>query len=304
MKFSHVEDTLKHERDLAQAGLDALQAEFHQESLDARAVATTQIQGMAEIKTMQQQSGKDSVIRSQTMADIRADVLNMRAIVSNESRQATIRSEAIMTEVQKGISEAKDTSSAQVEEFERMTADFKQKLHIISDRLEAVPSMASEQLSTLQSLVEMLGDMQLGMRTGLQDPASTTISEPYLKGISRREHSEMNHDSEIEGIMKRMSHFASTMKTSRYSKKAQSVIGDIGRLLGLVMHQLSTTSPSRNELPRKRKVLCDHHYSELETAVQLQEDLARAKRVLTASERVRISNKGLYSYLILYSPTD
>ena len=179
----------------------------------------------------------------------------MKAIVSNESQKATIRSEAIMIEVQKGISEARDILFAQVEEFGRMTADFMQKLHIISDRLETVPSMASEQLSTLQNLVKMLGDMQLGVRTARQDTANNIISEPYLEGSSGRDYLEMKHDSEVEGIMKRMCHFAGTMKTSRYSKKAQSVIKDICRLLGLVIQQLSTTNPSRDELPKKRKVL-------------------------------------------------
>ena len=58
------------------------------------------------------------------------------------------------------------------------------------------------------------------------------------------------------------------------------------------MQQISARNPARNQLPRKRRLLCDHHYSELETAVHLVENMGKAKRALTASERVRIRNKG------------
>ena len=84
------------------------------------------------------------------------------------------------------------------------------------------------------------------------------------------------------------------MTTHKYSKNAQLVIEDTGRLLGLMMQELSATSPNRDDLPRKRKSLCDNDYSELETEVLLLEDLEKTKRVLTASQRVQMFNQGQY----------
>ncbi|KAM0800742.1 hypothetical protein BDR22DRAFT_232300 [Usnea florida] len=92
--------------------------------------------------------------------------------------------------------------------------------------------------------------------------------------------------------MRRICQFVRTMTTYRYSKNAQLVIEDIGSLLGLLMKQPSAINLSRDELPKKRKILCDYEYSELETDIQSTEDLAKAKRILAASERVEISNQG------------
>ena len=183
------------------------------------------------------------------------------------------------------------TSSAQIEDVRKMNAEITQKLHCISNRLEALPSIGSEQLSNLQSLVEMLGIMQLGMRTGSERPPTGSTIEASPIEFDRRNDFEADLDSETK-IIARLFHFASKMTTCRYSKEAQSVIEEVGRLLGLVMQQVKAMSPTRNELPRKRKLLCDHHYSELETAVHLVENMGKAKRALTASERVRIRNKG------------
>ena len=167
-----------------------------------------------------------------------------------------------------------------------------EKLRSISDRLEAVPSMASEQLSTLQNLIGMMSRMQLEMRSGHQEEQNSVGSQANITDIDCSRVLETVDDPEIERLMRRICHFARTMTIHRHSKNAQMVIEDIGSLLGLVMKRFSATNLSRDELPRKRKILCDYEYSELETEVESMEDLVKAKRVLTASERVRISNQG------------
>jgi len=273
--------------------LDAFQAEFHRETLNARTTATTQIQSIAEqLNTWQQQFGRAAAIGYETIGGIRTDVQDMNAIIDDKSHQASVRSEAFMTEVREGISKDTSTSSAQIGENRRMNAEYTQEIHRVRDLVEALPSIASEQLSTLQSLVKMLSEVQLGMRTGGQNPQTRTTTEASLTEHDRRNDPEMGPDSEIKKIMARLCHFADKMTACRYSREAQSVIEDIGRLLGSVMQRISVTSPSRDDLPRKRKTLCDYHYSELETAVQSMENLGKAKRVLTASQRVQISNQG------------
>jgi len=272
--------------------LDAFQAEFHRETLNARTTATTQIQSIAEqLNTWQQQFGRAAAIGYETIGGIRTDVQDMNAIIDDKSHQASVRSEAFMTEVREGISKATSTSSAQIEENRRMNAEVTQEIHRVCDLLEALPSIASEQLSTLQSLVKMLSEMQLGMRTGDQKSQISTTTEASLTEHDRQNGFEMGPDSETKKIMARLCRFSDKMTACRYSREAQSVIEDIGRLLGLVIY-ISVMSPSRDDLPRKRKTLCDYHYSELERAVQSMENLGKAKRVLTAFQRVQISNQG------------
>ena len=87
-------------------------------------------------------------------------------MVYNTSYQTASRSEASMREIRGGISEVTNSASAQMEEVGLMKAEVMQKLQSISDRLEVVPNIASEQLSTLQSLVKMMSDMKLAMRAG------------------------------------------------------------------------------------------------------------------------------------------
>lgn len=202
-----------------------------------------------------------------------------------------------MTEVRGGISEATNSASAQIEEARRMNVEVMQELHSISDRMEAVPSMANEQLSTLQSLVGMMSGMQLGMRTGIQSSPRATTDETYSNDNHGNNESQRIHHAEFDEIVARICHSAATMITCSYSKDAQRIIEDIGRLLGLMMQQISATSPSRDDLLRKRKFLCDYDYSELETEVQSREDLAKAKRILTASGRVRIAERGPNTFI-------
>ena len=291
VRYDQIEEILRDQRALAQVGLDAFRAEFHQESLDARVAATTQIQGIADIKTEQQQFGEAIAVGYERIADIQADVQNLRATVYDRSHQASLQSEAFMTDVRSGISEV-SSASGQVEAVGRMNIEVVEKLCSIADRLEIVPNMASEQLSTLQNLIGMISGMQLERRSGRQEEQNTIRDEANLTEIDRSRDLIAVDYSEIERIMRRIDDFACTMTTHRTSKNAQSVIEDIGRLLGLGMQYSGATSLSRDDLPKKRKTLCDYHYSELETEVQTREDLTKAKRVLTASERVRISNKG------------
>ena len=98
-RFSHIEEILRDQRALARVGLDAFQAEFHQESLDARVAATTQIQGIADIQTEQQQLGEAITVGHERIADIQADVQDLRATVDDRSYQASLQSEAFMTDV-------------------------------------------------------------------------------------------------------------------------------------------------------------------------------------------------------------
>lgn len=197
-----------------------------------------------------------------------------------------------MTEVREGMSESINTSVAQIEEVRRMKAGVTHGLHSISDRLRGIPSIASEQLSTLQSLVDMLSRMHLEMRPGDQKSLKKPISGEYFTATDRCNDMDLSSDSEIKEILARIYHFADKVTTCRYSKEAQSVIEDTGRLLGLVTQHLSATSPSRDELTRKRKIPSDYHYSELETAVQSMENLEKTKRVLAAAPGVRVSNQG------------
>ena len=253
VRFDQTVEFFREQRALPQAGWNAFQAEFHRESIDARVAAATQIQGIADIKTGQQQFGEAITVGYERIADIRADVQNLRA---------------------------------------RM--EVMENFRSISDRLEAEPSMTSEQSSNLQNLVGMLSGVQLETRSGRQEEPECVGSQANFTVIGSTIYLEMINDPEIERMMGKICHFTSTRTRigAMHSKNAQSLIEDIGRLLGLVMQYSRATSLSRDELPRKRKKLCDYEYSQLETVVQTREDLAKAKRVLTASERVRISNKG------------
>ena len=296
-QLSRIEEALRDQRTLAQASFGALQAEAQKESLEARAATTTQIHGIAEINKQQQQFERAAAIRDENLANIPTDVHNMGAAIDYESQLANIRSKAFLTEIRKGFSNAMTALSAQSNENIRMNAEVTQELQSISDRFEALPSAGSEQLSSIQSLVQsvavMLGDMQLEMRTRSQKPSNSMTTEPCLADNASRINLQTNPDSEIDGIMARVCHFAGKITTCKYSKEAQSVIEDLGSLLGLVMQQISATSPRRDELPRKRKILCDYHYFKLETAVQSMENLRKAKRALTSSDRVRTSSQRL-----------
>ena len=294
--MSDIEDVLRVHRDLAQASFGALQAEVQLGSLEARAATTTQIHRIAEMNEQQQQFERAAATRYENIAGIPTDVHSMRAAIDYESRLATVRSEAFLTEVRKGFSNTTAALAAQYKEDTRMNAEVTQELHSISQRLEALPSVGSEQLSSMQTLVqsvaEMLGDMQLEMRTRRQTSPTSMTTEACLTENDRCIDLQMGPNSEINRTMARVCHFAGKISTCRYSKDAQSVIEDLGRLLGLVMQEISATSPRRDELPRKRKTLCDYHYYNLETEVQSIENLGKAKRALTSSDRVRMSSQG------------
>ena len=197
-----------------------------------------------------------------------------------------------MTKVQEGISKATTLSFAQNEDNRRVNANFIQELHSICDRLDALPGIGREQLSNLQSLVGMFSDLQLEMRTQRQNFPRSTIMEASLTDHDRCNNGETSHSLEIQQILARVCHFAGKITTCRYSQDAQSVIEDLGRLLGLVMQHISAMSPRRDELQRKRKTLSDYHYSNFETAVQSMENLGKAKRALTSSNRLQMSSQG------------
>ena len=290
--MSHVEDALQDQRTLAQASFGALLAEVQLGSLEARVATTTQIDGIAELKTRQQQFGRAAAIGYNNIAGIRTDIQEIKAIIDDKGHQAYVRSAEFMTEVQEGISKATTLSSAQNKNSRRVNAKFFQELHSVCDRLDALPDIGREQLSSLQSLVSMLSDLQLEMRTQRQNSRPSAKMEASLTHHDRCINGETSQNLEVERILARVYHFAGKITTHTYSQGAQSAIEDLGRLLGLVMQQISATSPRRDELPRKRKILCDYHYSNLETEVQSIEDLGKAKRVLTSSDRVRTSSQG------------
>ena len=229
------------------------------------------------------------------IAGLRADVQDMSAIVSDQCHEAIARSEALMTEAREVITEATNTSFAVSEEIGLMNAEVLRRLDGISDRLKLSPSIASEQLSTLQSLVGMMRGLQLEMYTEDQEQPKTTMTEPYRIDNRRSKNAGTSHDAHIEAILANICHFASKTKASRYSREAQAVIEDVGWLLGVVMQHTRATIPNPVDLRRKRKSLCERHYPEIETAVQTMQNLAKAKRVLTASQQVQIFNHGRYA---------
>ena len=258
--------------------------------------ATTQIQGIAEVITRQQQFERAAAIGYKNTAGIRTDVHDLRAVIDRNSHWTTVRSDAFVAEVREDISKATTTLSAQIEEDRRINAGVTRELQSISDRLVPLSNVGSEQLSNLQSLLQslvgMLTDMQLGSRTRRQNWPTNVTTKACITENGSCNDKKISPDSEIDRIITKICHFADTIGTCSYSKKAQSVIEDIGRLLGFVMQQVSGTTPSRDELPGKRKVLGDYDFSKLETEVESLENLRKAKRALTASERVRISTPG------------
>ena len=291
-QLSHVEEVLRDQRALAQASFDALQVEVQQGSLEARAATATQINGIAELNTRQQQFGRAAVIGNNHLAGIQTDVQEIKAMIDSKAHQAYVQSGDFMSEVQEGLSKATTLASAQNEDNRRLNAKVMEALHNICDRLDALPVIGHEQLSTLQSLVEMFSDLQIEMRTQRQKSQANTIMEASLTDHDKCNHSEKSHDLEIQRFLARVCESAGKVTTPRYSQGAQSVIEDLGRLLGLMMQQLSATTPRRDEMASKRKFLSDYHYSNLETAVQLMENMRKAKRALTSSDRVRLSSQG------------
>ena len=243
------------------------------------------MQGIAELKEWRQQFKKAATEQYRKTADLRMNLQAVRATVIDESDQ-------VKTEIRKRTSDAKTSSSAHAEEFARRNEEVMQELHSISDRLEGASSMTSEQLTTVQTLVSMLEGIQLGERIRYQDTHNDTTSNAYPIADGKSDDFDMANDPEYEAILARISDFANRIATHKYSRDAQLIIKDIGRLLGLVMQQSGAKIPDRDDLPRKRKTLCDYRYAKLETEVQSMEFLSRAKRVLTSTQRVRLSNPG------------
>ena len=283
--FIHVEEILRDQRTLAQAEFDALQVDIRRNSLDARAAATTQMQGVAELKEWQQQFEKAATEQYRKTTDLGMNLQAVRATVTDESDQ-------VKTEIRKGTYDAKTSLSAHAEESALRNEEVMQELHSISDRLEGVSSMTSEQLTTVQTLVSMLEGIQLGERIRYQDTHNDTTSKAYPTADGKSDDFDMANDPDYEAIVARINDFANRIATHTYSRDAQLIIEDIGRLLGLVMQQSAAKIPDRDDLPRKRKILCDYHYAELETEVQSMELLSRAKRALTSTQRVQLSNSG------------
>ena len=292
---SRIEDILRNQKASTQAHWDAFQAESHQRLLDAKVAAITQAQNIHELKTGQRQLREAITVGNGGIAGLRADVQGMSTVISDQCHEATARSETFMTEARELITEVTKTSSAVFGEIDLMNAEVLRRLHGISDRLELFPSIASEQLSTLQSLVGMMRGLQLESYTRDQEQPKNTMKELYCIENPRSNDLGTSHDAEIEAILAKICHFAGERKASRYSREAQSVIEDMGWLLGVVMQHTRSTIPNPIELPRKRKTLCERRYFELETAVQTMENLAKAKRVLTASQQVQIFNHGQYA---------
>ena len=74
--------------------------------------ATTQLKGIAEVITKQQQFGRAAAIGYENTAGIRTDVHNLRANIKDNSHQATVRPDAFVAEVREYISKATTTLSA------------------------------------------------------------------------------------------------------------------------------------------------------------------------------------------------
>ena len=272
-------------------GFDALETQIRQGSLDFRAAATTQIQGIAEIREWQQQFETAATEQYNNIADLSTNLNTIRTTIID-------RNDQVMTEIQKGISEALTSSSARFKDAGRRNEAVKQELHSISDRLKGISSMTSEQITTLQTLVSMMSGIQLGQRREHPDKHDDITSIAHATANSNSDESDMTHDPEYELIVARINHLANEVAVHKYSRDAQLIIEDVGKLLGLVMQQFSATNPDYDNLPRKRKTLCDYHYTQLETEVQSIEALSRAKRVLTSTQRVQLSNLGQPTYSI------
>ena len=250
------------------------------------------MQGITELKIGQQQLG-EAVAAGR--ADVRADLQGMRASVNAQGHIASIQSEELMRRVQEYFSKTTNSSTAQQHETKCMITEIKKELHSISNRLNGVSSMTGEQMSMLQTLIGTMSDMQLRTPTDFPNLGNNTPNQADFT-LDNRNNESMPSNSDIERLLNKIRHLAGKIATHGYSKDAQVVIEDIGRLLGLVMEQASVAIPDHNELPRKRKVLCDYDYSKIETEVQSMEQLVKAKRILTASERVSISNLGRSSH--------
>ena len=151
----------------------------------------------------------------ENIAVIRTDAREIRAIIDDNAHQTLVKSDALMTEVREGISMVTCTSSAQIEDVRKMNAEITQKLHCLSNRLEALRSIGSEQLSNLQSLVEMLGKMQLGMRTGTERPPNGSTIEASPIKFDRHNDLEAGLNSETKKTIAGIFHFASKMSTCR-----------------------------------------------------------------------------------------
>ena len=190
--------------------------------------ATTQIQGIADIKREQLQFGKAITVGHERIADIQADVQDLRATVGDGSHQASLQSEAFMKDVRNGISEVATSASGQVEVAGRMNIEVMEKLRSLSDRLEAVPSMASEQLSTLHHLIGMISGMQLEMRSRRQEEQNSVGSQAKITDIDCSRDLEIVDDPEIERIMRRICHFAGV---KRYRPRNGLIVHEGWRIL-------------------------------------------------------------------------
>ena len=244
------------------------------------------MRGITEITKQQQQLEKFTIEQYGRTADLGTKLC---ATVIDASDQ-------VKAEIKKGISEAKISSAALIEDVGCRIEELKQGLHRNFDRQEGVSNMTSEQLTIMQTLVSMISEIQLGKRTHHQDTRNDITSKAYPTANDTSDESEMINNPQCEVILARISHTANKVATNKRSRDAHSIIEDIGRLLGLVMQQSSATNLDRDDLPRKRKVLSDYHYNKLETEVQSREFLSRAKRVLTADQRVQISSPGQPTY--------
>ena len=248
------------------------------------------MQGISEMKEWQKQ-------QSRTTAVLGADIQSIKATVRNESDQ-------IITAIRKGIAETETSSSAHFENVGHRNEEVKQDLYSISDRLEGISSMTNEQRTTLQTLISMISGFKLQEHIENRDAHNVTTSNAHPFADDKSEESELPCDTEYDRILSRIINNANKIAIHRYSKDTQLIIEDMGRLLDLVMQRFGTTTPTRDDLARKRKAVCDYHYAELETEVQSMELMSRAKRVLNCTQRAQFSNPGPATHSICSSWAD
>lgn len=173
--------------------------------------------------------------------------------------------------------------------------DTQQALLILSQKIDELPSLSTEQFETIRTISGRLQNQVGGMPTG---QLSSTIPETQISPShalsednsveSRLEDSQYSHQRNLSKSIQNLCQLAKLKPKTASSEMAQSIIYDLEQLL-----TAASRAASEIEATQRRSGTYEITYlGQLEQEVKLKRDIARTRGLLNASFDVEINRKG------------
>lgn len=169
-------------------------------------------------------------------------------------------------------------------------------MQAIGDKVLNVANMSTEQSTTLVSrmdsileLLQRLTPAEISQPREAETKAHEAVESSAVQEIDEQI-AEPSNDC-LEDALDRLSSLVKEKEQTFSSSEAESIIEDVEKIL-VYLQKAEKRSKDPNSW-KKRKKACDEIHASDDEDVQYQHDVKRMKRILSASDRIALREKGI-----------